>query len=190
MAQIDRQRTAIRRTELSRPLRLSIEDGLIAPGLTTFDYGCGHGDDVRHLNEAGYEVAGWDPLHVPTNPKVPADVVNIGYVINVIEDPQERDGALLEAWNLSRGLLIVSARLTFEDEGRQRPFGDGVITSRQTFQKFYSQGELEGYINTLLSQEPVARAPGVFYVFRDSARRESFLASQSRRASTAPKLHR
>jgi hypothetical protein len=32
-------------------------------------------------------------------PQTPADVVNLGYVINVIEDTAERREALINAWN-------------------------------------------------------------------------------------------
>lgn len=188
MATIERQRTAIRRKTLSRPIRLAIEDGLLTPTQTVFDYGCGHGDDVRLLREAGYACDGWDPLTASTGARTASDLVNLGYVINVIEEPGERDTALRTAWDLAREVLVVSARLVFEDTGRQRPLNDGVVTSRSTFQKFFTQPELQGYVRQVLNEEPVAGAPGVFYVFRNPGRRESFLASQSRRAAALPRL--
>ncbi|MGI5401407.1 hypothetical protein ACQEVG_18570 [Streptomyces sp. CA-135486] len=55
------------------------------------------------------------------------------YVLNVIEDPQERRKTLKEAWGLAETLLIASARLTWEkSEVRGEAFGDGLLTSRQT----------------------------------------------------------
>ena len=51
-----RRKTAIRRPDLSRPVALALRDGLISETSTVFDYGCGHGDDVRRCDleiEAG-----------------------------------------------------------------------------------------------------------------------------------------
>lgn len=49
-----------------------------------FDYACGRGDDVRGLIENGLSAAGWDPYYAPDNPLSAADIVNLGFVINVI----------------------------------------------------------------------------------------------------------
>jgi hypothetical protein len=38
----------------------------------------------------GIRSGGWDPVHRPEPPVEPAPVVNLGYVVNVIENPQER----------------------------------------------------------------------------------------------------
>jgi hypothetical protein len=46
---------------------------------------------------------------------LPADVVNIGYVINVIEDTAERRQALLKAWSLTQKVLIVAAQVLIDD---------------------------------------------------------------------------
>ena len=59
-------------------------------GVSVFDYGCGRGDDIRLLRNLGHDATGWDPAHAPTNDKSPAQLVNLGYVINVIEEPTER----------------------------------------------------------------------------------------------------
>ena len=45
----------------------------------------------------------------PQGQKRPADVVNLGYVINVIEDPVERAETLRNAWALCRRVMVVSA---------------------------------------------------------------------------------
>jgi DNA phosphorothioation-associated putative methyltransferase len=108
---ISRHRTAIKRTDFSHPIRLALEHGLISETTTVFDYGCGHGGDVDRLREMGVAAEGWDPVYCPlTNPNG-SDVVNLGYVINVIENGAERAAALRAAWNLARKLLVVSARL-------------------------------------------------------------------------------
>jgi len=50
--------TAISRTALSRPVVLALNDGLLPPGATFFDYGCGRGGDLKRLKALGYDAAG------------------------------------------------------------------------------------------------------------------------------------
>ncbi|WP_255447816.1 DNA phosphorothioation-associated putative methyltransferase [Picosynechococcus sp. PCC 11901] len=108
--------------------------------MTFFDYGCGHGEDLKFVAEKGFSAQGWDPFYKPDNEKSPADVVNLGYVINVIENPAERREALVKAWLLTQRILVVSAQVLIADGGYgQVAYGDGVITSRNTFQKYYDK---------------------------------------------------
>lgn len=189
IAEVARHRTALTRGELSRPLRTTLADGLLPVGLTLMDYGCGHGDDVRFLEERGYECAGWDPAHAPDGPRREADIVNLGYVVNVIEDPSERREVLRRAWALTRCVLVVSARLRAETQGLvAEPFADGMLTRLRTFQKFFDQQELRAWIDQTLEATSVAAAPGIFYVFRDTAEQSAFLASRFRRTTTTPQL--
>ena len=55
--------------------------------------------------------------------------------------------------------------------------GDGIVTGKRTFQKFFTQEELRQWIEQALNRRPVAAAPGVFYVFRDEADTQSFAVS-------------
>lgn len=185
---VARDRTALTRHELSRPIRLALVDGLISENASIFDFGCGRGDDLRLLTDAGYVCAGWDPNHRPDGVPTPSDIVNIGYVINVIEAPVERAGTLAAAWALAKSLLIVAARMSGEERDlvSRAPLADGVLTSRNTFQKFYEQQELKHWVETTLGAEAVAAGPGIFYVFRDDDQREAFRASRSRRRIAAP----
>jgi len=184
---VERHRTAIRRAEPSRPIRLALNDSIITEISTVFDYGCGHGDDLRRLRRSGIACNGWDPAHAPSDERRPADIVNLGYVINVIEHATERVNVLREAWTLARAVLIVSARLTMEqNDERQRPWQDGWITRLGTFQKYYEQRELQEWIDAVLSVQSVAAGPGVFYVFRDEQRRNGFLAARYQRHRVAP----
>ena len=134
----------------------------------------------------GVDAEGWDPVHRPHGTKAPADVVNLGYVVNVIEDLREREAALADAWQLSQRALVVAARLDWDIRTDQAvAFGDGVITTRGTFQKFFSQDELRKWIEATLGVEADAAAPGVFYVFRSSENREAYRARQVRRVPTS-----
>jgi DNA phosphorothioation-associated putative methyltransferase len=167
-------------------MRRALADGLITPDSFVFDYGCGRGGDLHFLQARGIRCAGWDPAHMPNAPRVRANVVNIGYVINVIEDPTERALALKDAWQLAADVLVVTARLSFEQIEHGTPYGDGVLTGFGTFQKYYQQQELRGWLEQELEIPSVPAAPGIFYVFRDSQRRQAFLASRYRRANASP----
>jgi len=191
-AEISRHKTAISRTEVSRPVRLALTDGILRPEHTFFDYGCGLGDDQRLLAGLGYLASGWDPVHRPNAPIQPANVVNLGYVVNVIEKATERAEVLRRAWALAQDVFIVSARMKPDEhfQGETRDFADGLLTSRNTFQKFFEQSELRVWIDQVLGVSSVAAAPGVFYVFRDDQARTGFVASRFRRRIATPRLAR
>jgi DNA phosphorothioation-associated putative methyltransferase len=189
---IPRHKTAIGRSTLSRPVKLALADGLIDPETPLFDYGCGRGDDLRILSVMGYSGTGWDPVHRPNSAMQPAPVVNLGYVVNVIEDPAERQQTLRRAWQLAERVLIVSARLNAESPlmTQAEAFADGYVTSRGTFQKLFEQHELRTWIDQALDTAAVPAGPGVFYAFRDPDERTAFVASRYRREIVVPRLTR
>jgi DNA phosphorothioation-associated putative methyltransferase len=120
---------------------------------------------------------------------VSADVVNLGYVINVIEDTAERREALINAWNLAQKVLIVAAQVLISDRTRGViAYGDGIITSRNTFQKYYEQEELKSYIDQVLGVDAIPVALGIYFIFRDEAQAEGFRASRFRSRATAPRI--
>lgn len=176
---VARHKTALTRAALSRPMATAMADGLLAPEDSIFDYGCGKGDDIRHLQALGYAIDGWDPTHRPDAGRWSASIVNLGYVVNVIEAPAERADVLRSAWNLAEVALVVSARMTWDSRDLVgRPMGDGILTRTGTFQKFYEQAELADWIEKTLKVKPHAAAPGIFYVFRDRATAQRFVASR------------
>ena len=187
---IARHKTAISRTELSRPVKLALADGILTSDQALFDYGCGLGDDLRLLAALGFQATGWDPVHRPQQERCRAPIVNIGYVVNVIEDPAERQHALRGAWALAEQVLIVSARLTLDAKSLRESsdYKDGCLTCRGTFQKFFEQQELRHWIDQTLQVSAVPAAPGVFYIFRDEGARAAFVASRYRRSTAAPHL--
>jgi DNA phosphorothioation-associated putative methyltransferase len=174
------------RADLSKPISLAMADGIVTHSTTVFDYGCGRGGDVQRLSAMGYVARGWDPAHLPDADMREADVVNLGYVINVIEDPAERLHALRSAWALAREVLVVAARPDWEARSvTGRRHGDGIITGKGTFQRFFTQEELRAWIDAGLEVRSVAAAPGVFYVFRDGIRAQTFFASRVRQRPIA-----
>ena len=107
---IPRHRTALKRKDLSRPAKCALRDGLITAETSVFDYGCGHGGDVDLLRAQGIDCGGWDPVFFPDRPVQKADVVQLGYVINVIEESGERAETLERSWQLCSRLLVVAAQ--------------------------------------------------------------------------------
>ncbi|MBW4482080.1 MAG: DNA phosphorothioation-associated putative methyltransferase [Tildeniella torsiva UHER 1998/13D] len=186
---IQRHKAAIARVTASKPVRLAVEAGLFPPDTTYFDYGCGHGADIEYIHRLGLTSAGWDPHFRPDIPHTPADVVNLGYIINVIEDTAERREALINAWGLAQKVLIVAAQVLIDDRTRGViAYGDGIITSRNTFQKYYEQEELKAYIDQVLGVDAIPIALGIYFVFRDEAQAEGFRASRFRSRATAPRI--
>ncbi|MCZ4374365.1 DNA phosphorothioation-associated putative methyltransferase [Vibrio diazotrophicus] len=179
---IDRHKTAIARHELSAPMKSLVKHGYLEGSYSIFDYGCGRGDDLRELEAHGLDALGWDPNFQPDNDKVNSDIVNLGFVLNVIEDQDERLEALLGAWELSDKFLVVSVMLANENYIAQfKPYKDGVITSRNTFQKYYAQSEIKNYIERSLQEEAITVAPGIFYVFKDKIEEQLYLQSKYKR---------
>ena len=186
---IERHKAAIPRKELSRPVRLAREAGLFEAGVTFFDYGCGYGGDVERIAKEGYQTSGWDPYYFPDNPLNHADLVNIGYVINVIEDLEERKKALQKAWELADRVLIISAQILIDDRYRGIvAYGDGVITSRNTFQKYYHQEELKIYIDRILNVDSIPAGLGVYFAFKDESIAQNYRVSRFHSREYTPRV--
>ncbi|ENS1424045.1 DNA phosphorothioation-associated putative methyltransferase [Vibrio cholerae] len=186
---IDRYKTAIVRHELSSPMKTLAKQGYLDGRFSIFDYGCGRGDDLRELEAHGLDALGWDPVFSPDNDKVISDIVNLGFVLNVIENQDERLEALLSAWELANRILVVSVMLANDSYIAQfQSYKDGVITSRNTFQKYYAQSEFKGYLERSLQEDAIAVGPGIFYIFKDKLEEQRYLQSKYQRHHTWQQL--
>ena len=185
---VDRHRTALTRYALSKPMQLLAKHDFLEGKHTIFDYGCGKGSDVDILQKNAITAHGWDPHFCPDNPKHTADIVNLGFVINVIEDKTERMEAVLGAYQLCTQFLCAAVMLGEQSPERGRLFRDGVLTSRNTFQRYYSQEEFREYLRHVLDEDPVAVGPGVFFVFKDKDAEQAFLERRYRNRATANRL--
>ena len=69
--------------------------------------------DVNGLKENQINAAGWDPYYAPHEKIIESDLVNLGFVINVIENIDERIEALKKAFDILKpdGRMIL---LTYE----------------------------------------------------------------------------
>jgi DNA phosphorothioation-associated putative methyltransferase len=179
---VERHRTAIKLYDLSKPVKILLERGLLSKHDSFFDYGCGHGMDVEALSNLGYQANGWDPAFRPDGPRNRASVVNLGYVLNVIEEPRERLAALREAYSLADRLLLVSTMVAGqENTAHTKAYRDGFLTKSNTFQKFYAPGELELLIEETLGADVSTLGLGICAVFRNADEAELFEAGRNRR---------
>lgn len=181
--EVQRHLTALVRYGFSAPIQMLARFGFLDASRSVFDYGCGRGDDLRGLQENGIQALGWDPHYAPDNSKQLSNIVNLGFVINVIEDINERIEALQGAYSLAQELLVVSVMLENQNVSKGKSLYDGILTSRGTFQKYYTPTELKIFVEQHLHEESIPVAPGVFFVFKDKDAEQRFLVDRSRSRS-------
>lgn len=180
---IPRHKTAITRRDLSKPIKTLLHYGLLSKNKPILDYGCGLGGDVEGLQELGYDIHGWDPYFSPQTKRSKSPVVNIGFVLNVIEDPAERVEVLHDAWSYAKDLLAVTTLVAGGERYESiQILGDGFLTKTGTFQKYFEQSELQSLIEHSLDAEAVPANLGVFLVFRKKEDRQRFLFSRTKRS--------
>lgn len=178
-SKVPRHLTAPARTILSVPLRRAHTDKVLQRGMSIYDYGCGRGDDLKLLTKAGFRCIGYDPHWQPKFTHIQTDLVNLGFVLNVIENPAEREQVLSQAWRLAKQVLVVAVRTKAMTPLAGELKIDGRITEHGTFQKFFTLDELVDLCTRVLGVTPVStKAVGVVYCFKTEARRLQFLASQ------------
>lgn len=138
-------KTAMTRKKPSLPLRKAMQHGFIRKDSVVLDYGCGKGFDVTYLDSLHIEAFGYDKYYHPFMPKGIFDVVMLSYVLNVIPDKQERIDVLKQAWDKTDSVLVVSVRMYehMDYNYNWTPYNDGFVTSANTFQHYYRQGEIE-----------------------------------------------
>ena len=112
-------KTAICRRGPSAPLRHLLSVGALGkpgPGISVLDFGCGRGDDVRHLRDCCFDVRGYDP-HPDFLQEADAlqhvyDFVLCTYVLNTIPEPAVRERILLDVYARLgwHGVAYVSVR--------------------------------------------------------------------------------
>ena len=164
---------------MSSPMRHLLRFGFLDGTHSVFDYGCGRGDDLRLVARMNVPSTGWDPEYRPDGRQEPADVVNLGFVLNVIEDADERRDTLKAAFALARKVLVVSVMLGYQREREQfAAFRDGVRTRRNTFQKYFTQDEFRSYVEGTLEANAIPVAAGICMVFRNPVDEQLFLLAR------------
>lgn len=164
---IQRHLTAINRDRLSAPFQKLAKYGYLNGDYSILDYGCGLADDATELEAHGLNINAWDPVHRPNGNKQKSDIVNLGFVLNVIESQQERKDTLKAAYQYTQKLLLVSVMLANETKQEHfKQYKDGVITKWNTFQKYYSQAQIRAYIEQTLNFKTMAFGQGIIAIFK------------------------
>ena len=161
---IPRHKAALRRNQLSRPVKKAIEAGIITRERSTiFDYGCGYGTDAEFLSNDGYSVIGrYDPYYFPDLPILSADVVLLSFVLSTIEDVAEREITLLKAYQLAQRYLIIGLLVGSKPKGAFT-YNDGLLTKTWgTFEKFYTTSEAVSYLKAVVGVHPIRLDSGVY----------------------------
>lgn len=158
---IHRHRTAIGRNRLSLPTQLALKRGYLTPDTRVLDYGCGRGGDVRHLREHDIDAFGYDPFFQPHLPpgSLRFDVVLLNYVLNVIPCEVERAAVLRRAFSWTQRSLLVAIRVT--------PRSFETITTRQTYQKYFTDSEILHFLALTLRTTQIERLhPGIYIIHK------------------------
>lgn len=107
--------------------------------------------------------------------RVASDVVVLAFVLNVIEDPAERRATLQDAYRLAGEVLCIGTMRPGAAKGT--PHGDGVVTTRGTFQRPYGTAELRALcIAELTPAAVVGRGSGCCFVFPSEAAANRYAA--------------
>ena len=151
--------TAIHRRNISVPLQtilnnLREEDKIL-------DYGCGHGYDLNFLKKNGFNIKGFDK-YIKTfsdedYSKWKYDVIYCFYVLNVIAEESERIEVLSQIKNAlkSSGEVYIAVRSEHElkrSKSKLNKYKDGVVTSKNTFQKYFSEEDLTSLLENQFSE--------------------------------------
>ena len=176
--EVFRHRTALKRKKLSSCMGALVDSSLVTNKSKIFDYGCGRGDDVSILAQNNFEnVSGWDPYFARDNaiPKK-SEFVSLSFVLNVIEDADERHSVLKNAFKIASKALVFSVMLEHQNTLQfAYPFNDGYLTSINTFQKYYTAPEIEDVVKEQLNETPIKLGPGIYIVFKDKSLEQEYL---------------
>jgi len=140
-------KTAISRTNLSKPMTIFRDAGLLDG--PTLDFGCGKGKDVEILGIDGY-----DPHYFPKLPVKWYNTVTMNYVINTLDTHYKRLQAIRDAWKFVDvgGILIITSR-TYKDITNNaikhgwKPHAGGYITGKGTFQIGFMNDQLREFLS-------------------------------------------
>ena len=130
--------TQMYRKVVSAPTRFIAENAYLE-GFTVLNFGSGRAfadTDVLHTVSAGCQA--YDPFSPRPWEQIPpnvADVVVATYVLNVLP-PVIREHVLQEILAKTKHYALITVRT---DKIRGDEWADGVLTSKNTFQKYYTE---------------------------------------------------
>lgn len=121
--------TAKERIYLSFPAQFLLDTNLFQGKV--LDFGCGFGNDVKLLQEKGFDIAGYDPYYFPQYPNEKFDTIICFYVLNVLFS-EEQANILMEIAHLLKpgGTAYYAVRRDLKKEG----FREHYIYKKPTYQ--------------------------------------------------------
>lgn len=121
--------TAIARSKLSTPAQFLVDRQLLTGRI--LDFGCGWGNDVRILQQRGFEIDGYDPHYAPTVPTGKFDTIVCAYVLNVLL-PTEQAEVLMNVAHLLKpgGRAYYAVRRDLKKQG----FREHYVHKKPTYQ--------------------------------------------------------
>lgn len=108
--------TAIKRTDLSVPVRYLLQHDLLKGRI--LDFGCGFGYDTDELKRRGYDITGYDCYYRAEYPEGKFDTIFCVYVLNVLE-PYAQAEVMMSVSNLlsPHGTAYFAVRRDIKEEG-------------------------------------------------------------------------
>jgi len=121
--------TAIERIYLSFPARFLLDKNLFQGAI--LDFGCGLGNDVKLLQQKGFDITGYDPYYFPNYPTKKFDTIICFYVLNVLF-PEEQANVMMEVSHLLKpgGKAYYAVRRDIKKEG----FREHYVHKKPTYQ--------------------------------------------------------
>jgi DNA phosphorothioation-associated putative methyltransferase len=98
---------------------------------------------------------------------------------------------LKAAWSFAqRAMCVAVMSLGKASTAGHRPYRDGFLTTRGTFQRYFDQQELRDLVQSTTGEAPLSLAPGIVAVFRDKDLEQEVLLRRRSRALFAGALPR
>jgi diadenosine tetraphosphate (Ap4A) HIT family hydrolase len=121
--------TAIERIYLSFPAKYLWDQSWLQGQV--LDFGCGFGNDVKLLQQTGFDIAGYDPYYFPEYPDNKFDTIICFYVLNVLF-PEEQANVIMEVSHLLKpgGKAYFAVRRDLKKEG----FREHYVHKKPTYQ--------------------------------------------------------
>ncbi len=121
--------TAIERNYLSFPAQFLLSQNLLQGKI--LDFGCGFGNDVKLLQQKGWDITGYDPYYFPQYPAEKYDTIICFYVLNVLF-PEEQSQVLMAISHLLKpgGKAYYAVRRDIKREG----FREHYVHKKPTYQ--------------------------------------------------------
>jgi diadenosine tetraphosphate (Ap4A) HIT family hydrolase len=121
--------TAIDRIKLSSPVQFLLNQNLLTGRI--IDFGCGLGNDVKFLQQKGFDITGYDPYYANTYPDGKFDTIVCCYVLNVLM-PEIQADVLMNIAHLLKpgGKAYYAVRRDLKKEG----FREHYVHKKPTYQ--------------------------------------------------------